>query len=438
MRNRIIILISLLCITFSSVAQMLYNSPYSRYGIGRINSSANAFQLGQGGLSYSTGLFNQVNVSNPASYPYIRKHSPIFDIAINGDFSEMTSSDTSQLYRNGSIANFTIGLPTSKRSGFVLSYQPFTNMGYNIVDSLIDSNGEDYANIYFGQGGINKLMAGFGYLVYRADSIDLNISLGINANYIYGNYFHQRTSDYGTGSLSNSLLIKDSTGVKDFVVESGLMIRYKPNNHFDFTLGLNYSFGNSLSAKNSFLAYTYAGNVSAVIDTILFSENASGFIKLPSSIGIALEANYKRKIGLGIQYTSRNWSQFQNSFGTQKNVSFENIAEFNSGLWYKPSGAKGNSNGGPLKNATFKTGFRTSNLGIVLNDSKINEMAVSAGIQLPLVNSGSFSSVNFGTEFGQRGSIANGLIQERFVQLRIGLSIMPSVNDRWFIKRKYD
>ena len=65
-------------------------------------------------------------------------------------------------------------------------------------------------------------------------------------------------------------------------------------------------------------------------------------------------------------------------------------------------------------------------------------MAASIGIHLPLVNSGSFSSINFGTEFGKRGSIDNGLVQEQFVRLKLGLSIMPSVNDRWFVKRKYD
>ena len=417
---------------------MLYNSPYSRYGIGQINSSANTYQLGQGGLSYTTNKFNQVNIANPASYPYIRKHTPIFDLAINGDFSEIKSSDSVQYYRNGSVANFTLGLPTSKRSGLVFSYQPYANMGYNIVDSLITQDNEEFSDTYVGNGGLNKLTAGFGYLIYRSDSTNLNVSIGLNGSYVFGNYYHQRMSDFPSGSTYNSLLVKDSTSLKDFILESGIMAEYRPGKNWTATLGVTYAFSKNLKSKNEFLAYTYYGNSSAIIDTLKYTPSTSGSIYVPSTLGVALELNYKHKIGLGLQYTTKQWSTFSTSFAHQSNVVFEDITELNAGLWYKPSGAKGNSNGGPLKNSTFKTGFRQSNLGLSINGTSINEIALSAGIHLPLVNSGSFSSVNFGTEFGKRGSIENGLVQEQFVRLRLGLSITPNINDRWFIKRKYD
>lgn len=438
MQNKLFIISSFLLIALSSISQTLYNSPYSRYGIGIINSKANTFQLGQGGVSYTTNRFNQVNISNPASYPSIRKHSPIFDMAINGDYSDIKSSTSNQLYRNGSIANFTLGLPIGKRSGLAFNYQPFANMGYNIVDSLTNANDEKYANNYIGQGGLNKLTGGFGRLLFQSDSANIKISAGINASYVYGSYFHFRQSDFESGSSSNSLLVNDSTSVKDVIIESGLLGEYKVNKDVNLTFGLNYTFGKKLSAKNEFLAYTYSGNTAAVLDTMSYLPSTSGKISLPSSIGFALEMNYKHKLGVGIQYTISNWSDYKNDFGSQNNVTFQNTNELNAGLWYKPSGAKGNSKGGALKNATFKTGFRNQTLPIVINGTSINEMAVSLGMHLPLVNSGSFSSVNFGTEFGKRGSIVNGLVEEQFIKLRLGLSITPSINDRWFVKRKYD
>ena len=45
-----------------------------------------------------------------------------------------------------------------------------------------------------------------------------------------------------------------------------------------------------------------------------------------------------------------------------------------------------------------------------------------------------YSNANIGVEFGKRGSRENGLIDESYWNLIIGLSL----NDIWFIKRKYN
>lgn len=42
--------------------------------------------------------------------------------------------------------------------------------------------------------------------------------------------------------------------------------------------------------------------------------------------------------------------------------------------------------------------------------------------------------VNLGVELGQRGSLNNGLVRERYTRVVLGLTL----NDRWFVKRKYD
>jgi hypothetical protein len=50
----------------------------------------------------------------------------------------------------------------------------------------------------------------------------------------------------------------------------------------------------------------------------------------------------------------------------------------------------------------------------------------------------SYSSINFGVEVGERGTVESNLIKERYVSLRLGLSITPGRFDNWFLKRKYD
>jgi hypothetical protein len=45
-----------------------------------------------------------------------------------------------------------------------------------------------------------------------------------------------------------------------------------------------------------------------------------------------------------------------------------------------------------------------------------------------------FSNINLGFEVGRRGTTNAGLIQEDFFSIRLGLSL----NDRWFVKNKYN
>jgi hypothetical protein len=44
------------------------------------------------------------------------------------------------------------------------------------------------------------------------------------------------------------------------------------------------------------------------------------------------------------------------------------------------------------------------------------------------------STLDLAIKFGERGTIENGLINESFTQIVLGLTI----NEKWFIKRKYN
>ncbi|MDI9574707.1 MAG: hypothetical protein QM288_09505, partial [Bacteroidota bacterium] len=64
--------------------------------------------------------------------------------------------------------------------------------------------------------------------------------------------------------------------------------------------------------------------------------------------------------------------------------------------------------------------------------TNINEFTASIGFGLPLRRQA--ASINFGAEFGNRGTIHNQLIKENNFKIYIGISI----TERWFVKRKYN
>jgi hypothetical protein len=66
-----------------------------------------------------------------------------------------------------------------------------------------------------------------------------------------------------------------------------------------------------------------------------------------------------------------------------------------------------------------------------VNNIPLTETGISFGLGLPL---GSLSNANVGFEISRRGEKKSGIIQETLIAMRIGLSL----NDIWFIKRKYN
>ena len=67
-----------------------------------------------------------------------------------------------------------------------------------------------------------------------------------------------------------------------------------------------------------------------------------------------------------------------------------------------------------------------------MNSKSIDDMSFTVGLGLPIT--GTFSSINIGFEMGKRGTTANGLIQQNYSNISVGLSF----NDKWFEKRKFN
>ena len=85
-----------------------------------------------------------------------------------------------------------------------------------------------------------------------------------------------------------------------------------------------------------------------------------------------------------------------------------------------------------IKLLGYRTGIRYNSSLITVEGEDIQEIGMSFGLSLPLRKS--FSTLNFGLEFGRRGKDKNGLTQEDFLNFMFGITI----NDKWFIQRKYD
>ena len=67
----------------------------------------------------------------------------------------------------------------------------------------------------------------------------------------------------------------------------------------------------------------------------------------------------------------------------------------------------------------------------LINNNQINNLGINLGFSLPV---GTLSRINIAMESGIRGSIDKTYVRERYFKFVLG----SSINNIWFIKRKFD
>jgi hypothetical protein len=81
------------------------------------------------------------------------------------------------------------------------------------------------------------------------------------------------------------------------------------------------------------------------------------------------------------------------------------------------------------KRTVYRFGVKSEKKSIIVNNLPINQFSLNLGVGLPIAG---LSKANLGLEIGKIGN--DDLISENYFSLRLGLSL----NDVWFIKRKYN
>ena len=255
------------------------------------------------------------------------------------------------------------------------------------------------------------------------------VNIGAELNYNFGtietkNLFFVNGVQFGTRELNYS----DVRGVS---FSTGITYQTKINKKYDFFSGFSYSPQANLSSKNSRNISTvqfYSQGAEFVIDSEdQVVQNTT--IKLPTKISFGAGIGVAKKWLIGSEIRFQNTSVLTNRFNDIDNVKFENSTSFSFGGYYIPNY---NSYANYFKRVTYRAGLRYENTGLIIENKSIEDFAGIIGMGLPL--SGTFSNINIGIEIGKKGTIYNGLIQNNYTNIIIGLSF----SEKWFIRRKYN
>ncbi|MGC1631943.1 MAG: hypothetical protein WA749_07510 [Gelidibacter sp.] len=411
-------------------------SPYSFYGIGNLKFKGTAENRSMGGLSVFTDSIH-VNFSNPAGYAgnnlkiWDNESRPVV-FTVGGSSSNLTlkSEGGSQNANSTTFDYLALSVPMGK-FGLGFGLVPYTSVGYRLEN--LNAAGE-VDQRYKGNGGLNKAFVGLGY------EIITNLSIGVDASYNFGNIKNSALQfRYQDGQpLQYHTLENNRSDLSGINLNFGLSYRTMITSKLELTTGLTYMPKSTINSENKRAFSSVVADPSidqeAVISTIeadLESDNLETTdLTLPTMFSFGAGIGKPQKWFAGAEYSLQKTSEFGNPIFTIGNAKYVDASAVAIGGYFIPDY---NSYSSYLKRIVYRAGVRFEHTGLEINNEAINEFGISFGVGLP-VGTDFFSNANIGFEFGKKGTTKANLIQENFMNLQISLSL----NDRWFLKRKYN
>ena len=431
-------LILMLLIAASSVwAQG--NSLYSRLGAGDVFGST--FQQNQslagGGVAVASG--RMLNVINPASYAnlnYVVGETGLFS---STNFYSLNGASASNNFTN--LAGFAFGFPLNQSMGLGFGIRPYSKKNYAFsIDEDVNSTTSAVYD-YFGDGGLSQVFFGWGGN-YK------NVSLGLQGLYYFGRTNDAYTATYDSDDFQN-VRFQNFTNLGGFNLEGGLQYQSPLKEEQFLSFGGTFTLGNSLTTSsytkaNYFTVRTLTNNSGDPVPAEIHDQDnyfintesapVEGTMNLPFTYQAGVQWGKSEDWGITLDYQSASWDEFT-FVGTTPYTKPSSMVSL--GAFITPNeSALGREN--YWKSMSYRLGVKYGLSPIVQNGVQIPEYGMNIGFGLPLKKF-KFETDKFGSYvfltlgYAHRGNGDANLLNEDYFNLNATIIL----NDKWFIKRKF-
>lgn len=419
MIKKLIVFASIL-FSIASWSQENTASPYSYYGLGEIKFKGTEDARSMGGIGIVADSIH-FNLLNPASYSKIKFST--FAIGSTSTFSTFETNGNSEKAKRTNLNYLAVGLPI-KKFGVSFGLMPYSAVGYKIEsNSHNDVDNTDRMKISTGNGNINRLFIGSSY------AINKKLSFGFNINYNFGVVETEFIETiYAPVELQLRTREKNNSNINGFSFNTGVYYSRNLSQKLKLNSSFVYSPEATLVSENSRNIATifyniYGGEIISLPTQDIPVEDQK--MKIPAKYTFGSGIGMDKKWFLGAEISFQENSKLRNRFKDINNATFENSTRISLGGYFVP---KHDSFSNYFSRVIYRAGFRYENTGLVIRNESINDYGMTFGIGLPV----GLSKINLGFEFGKKGTTSQGLVQENYFNLNIGLSL----NDLWFRKRE--
>ncbi|MGI4804033.1 MAG: hypothetical protein ACRYFL_04625 [Janthinobacterium lividum] len=425
---------------FKASAQSTTSSPYSRFGLGLLQQQSLPQNMGMGGIAAGVrtiGGYSNINMLNPASYSGIALTT--IDVGVYATVNTLQNSSTTQTGADFRLNHLAFAIPVTRgTSALSFGLLPYSDLGYNYKQvTKIDTNAVN--SVYGGEGGLSKAYIGYGFNLFK------HLNLGFNVSYIFGNLLQTRSVEIPNyfinaatsfpNSTSFNTRIEQNQSVKGLSYDYGVQYQFDLSTTSKLVLGYSGTLKSTITSSNKYVSTQYlvdasTGAESIASDTTYIRQGTNSKIALPLIQNFGISYQKEGHYLVGADYSRGNWSQMTID---GVNQGLNNTASYRIGGQITPNI---NALSSYFAVMDYRVGYQYNQTYVRTSATDINENVFTLGIGLPIRSQSrtAFYKVNFTTEFGQRGTLANNLVKENFVNFRFSFLL----NDRWFNKFKFD
>lgn len=422
--NKACFIIGLLLFPMVLFAQHNNNttSPYSRFGLGDLQTRSLGRTFAMGGASLGSRNSLQINMANPASYTAVDSLTFLFEFGVNGKLSSFRDDFTSMTANNINFRYLSMNFRVANRLTTSLGLTPYSDIGYDIrvLDSL--ENTGNYYIQYFGEGTLTRSYIGVAFELFN------NVSIGANLNYLFGKLTHNAELFFIDWDDFYNIQKYEYIRMSQFGLDFGLQATVPLEKNQSITLGAIFenkpkqtAYQSDIMLKNLYSSSVYSQ------DTLKYNSEEKKSIRFPLTYGAGLSYVKTDILELNLDYYHQTWSKA--TFFGSINPVLTDLNKFAAGAEWIPNK---NSIRSYTQRIAYRAGLKYEKSYLKLNDQQINDFGISFGVGLPINRS--YSTINVAAEIGKRGTIKADLISERYVKLNFNVNL----HDFWFIKKRYD
>ena len=397
------------------------SSPYSRYGLGELNSANSDYSAGMGGISAGLRSSSFININNPASYSAFDSNSFMCEVSVVSRFTQLQSVAQSQDFVNQtSVGHLVFGFPVTRWWATSLGVVPYSKTGYKILAyDTLDNIGK-VTEMFDGRGGVNKAYLGMAFRPFR------NFSIGANLCYLFGTIYQNRTVYLPDQAYSFNIRVKENLTVGSLYFNYGLQYQINLPKNYYLVLGTAFDLPFNISAKRTYIAERFAasGEVESIKDSVVYRPDEKGKIHMPLMISGGLTLRKSNIWMVGADFNWQQWSRFR-SFGEADSI--DNSWGVALGGEITP---KANAGRNYWKKMSYRLGLKYNQSYLELRNSKITQLGVSVGLGFPIRKIR--TTINLAIEAGKTGKIQSNLIQENYIRLVLGINF----KEPWFFRPK--
>lgn len=406
-------------------------SPYSVYGIGELSAGGTATTRMMGGAGIGMRNRRILNLLNPAAVTARDSLSFMADFSMSATNTLYQQDGFTSAHNTFNINSLALSFPIWRSSAMLVGLTPVSNMGYHFSTTVTDPalvgrvGNVEYTSS--GSGSVYQLIIAGGATFWN------RLSVGAEFQYYFGNLSKATTLTFEETSQRD---IDNGFNLSLHSPSLKLGVQYEaalPDNLF-LTAGATWRMKAPL---RGYVDDYQIATVSSVSDTLRFqTDTLARSVSLPHELGFGLSLRKGDRWAANLDFTLADWTA--SGFDAQRGFANKGALPFaasvsrsiRGGFEFTPNRYDARYY---LRRVTYRGGAYYNQAYYRVGGHRIDAYGLTFGLTLP-INNRLYNGVSLGLELGRRGSIADGLVRETYVNFHIGFNI----HDIWFRKYRYE